>query len=298
MNRLGRKVCDLKSLAIAISVLAAITLAYGAHFQNSAFKKGKKHEIKGAINLKSLKRLATDKAWWGGFSFIGVAVVLQVISLTMAPLIVVQPIGAIALVISALLNARKSKKSITKNSWLAMGLCTFGIGAFVIQAANVANDVPLNDASLLIVLGLLITILAILAVSFFTFARRAKALAYIIGAGVLYGFVASLMKVVVQRIIQGQFEWLTVLCAVSTIGALALGGWFVQSAYAAGPPDLVIAGLTVIDPMVGVSIGIVVLGEAQQADLFTMVCFSLSGVVAVLGVWLLSKVHPELAKKA
>ena len=288
----------MKSLAIALSVFAAVTLAYGTHFQNSAFKKGKRNEIKGAISLKNLKRLATDKSWWAGFSFIAVAVLLQVTSLTMAPLIVVQPIGAIALVISALLNARHLRQRITKSSWLAMGLCTFGIGTFVVQAATVAKDVPLNDASLVVILGLLIGILACLAVSFFTFARRAKALAYIIGAGVLYGFVASLMKVVVQRITQGQFEWLTVLCALSTLGALSLGGWFVQSAYAAGPPDLVIAGLTVIDPIVGVSIGIIVLGEAQQADLFTMVCFSLSGVVAILGVWLLSKVHPELAKKA
>jgi hypothetical protein len=140
--------------------------------------------------------------------------------------------------------------------------------------------------------------LAILGVAFFTFARRAKALAYIVGAGVLYGFVASLMKVVVQRIIQGDFEWLTVLCLVATVGAVILGGWFVQNAYASGPPDLVIAGLTVIDPMVGVLIGIIVLGEAQQADPFTVITFSLSAVVAILGVWMLSKVHPELAKKA
>ncbi|MCX8530295.1 MAG: DMT family transporter [Rhodoluna sp.] len=288
----------MKVVAILVSIVAAVTLAYGANFQNAAFDKGQKHGITGSLSFKNLKTLLTEKRWLGGFTFVAAASVLQVIALTMAPLIVVQPVGAIALVITALLNARSSKTPITRNSWIAMALCTFGIGAFVIQAAGVAKDVELNDASLLIVLGLLIAILVILGVSFFTFARKAKALAFIIGAGVLYGFVASLMKVVVQRIIQGDFEWLTVLCGIATIGAVVLGGWFVQSAYASGPPDLVIAGLTVIDPMVGVSIGIIVLGEAQQADLFTMVCFSLSGVVAVVGVWLLSKVHPELAKKA
>lgn len=288
----------MKLLAILISVLAAITLAYGAYFQNAAFDKGKKHGISGSLSLKNLKKLVTEKRWLGGFSFIAVAAVLQVIALSMAPLIVVQPVGAIALVITALLNARHSKTPITKNSWIAIALSTFGIGTFVVFAAGVAENVELNDASLLTVLGLLIAILVILAVSFFTFARKAKALAYIIGAGVLYGFVASLMKVVVQRIIQGDFEWLTVLCVVATIGAVVLGGWFVQSAYASGPPDLVVAGLTVIDPMVGVAIGIVVLGEAQKADVFTMFFFGLSAVVAILGVWLLSKVHPELSKKA
>ena len=288
----------MKLVAIFVAVLAAVTLAYGANFQNSAFDKGEKNGIKGSLSLKNLKTLLTKKRWLGGFTFIAAASVLQVLALTMAPLIVVQPVGAIALVITALLNARSSKTQINKNSWIAMAVCTFGIGTFVIMAAGVAKDVELTDASLLVVLGLLISILVILGVSFFTFARKAKALAYIIGAGVLYGFVASLMKVVVQRIIQGDFEWLTVLCGIATIVAVVLGGWFVQSAYASGPPDLVIAGLTVIDPMVGVAIGIIVLGEAQQADLFTMICFALSGVVAVTGVWLLSKVHPELAKKA
>jgi len=288
----------LKVLAIIISILAAVTLAYGAHFQNAAFDKGKKHGISGTLSFKNLKKLVTEKRWLGGFSFIAIAAVLQVTALSMAPLIVVQPVGAIALVITALLNARHSKTPITRNSWMAIALSTFGIGTFVIFAAGVAENVELNDASLLTVLGLLIAIVIALGVSFFTFARKAKALAYIIGAGVLYGFVASLMKVVVQRIIQGDFEWLTVLCIVATVGAVVLGGWFVQSAYAAGPPDLVVAGLTVIDPMVGVAIGIVVLGEAQKADAFTMFFFALSGVVAVLGVWLLSKVHPELSKKA
>lgn len=290
---------SLKTIAIAISVLAAITLALGAHFQNSAFEKGEKHGIKGALTLKNLKTLLTAKRWLGGFSFIAIATVLQVVALTIAPLIVVQPVGAIALVITALINARSSRTPITRNSWIAMGLSTFGIATFVTQAASVAKDVPLSDDSLRVVLTLLISILVLFGISFFTFARKAKALAYIIGAGVLYGFVASLMKVVVQRIIiQHDIEWLTVLCGLSTVVAVLLGGWFVQSAYASGPPDLVIAGLTVIDPMVGVAIGIVILGEAQQADAFTIFCFALSGVLAVLGVWLLSKVHPELTKKA
>jgi hypothetical protein len=78
---------------------------------------------------------------------------------------------------------------------------------------------------------------------------------------------------------------------------VALGSWFVQNAYASGPPDLVIAGLTVIDPLVAVSIGIVILGEATGASLPVVIGFGLSALVAVIGVYLLSKVHPELMHK-
>jgi hypothetical protein len=46
-----------------------------------------------------------------------------------------------------------------------------------------------------------------------------------------------------------------------------------------------------------VTIAIVILGEAQQASALTMFGFALSGVVAVVGVYLISKVHPEVVGK-
>ena len=50
---------------------------------------------------------------------------------------------------------------------------------------------------------------------------------------------------------------------VAIVAAGGLGSWFVQNAYSGGPPDLVIAGLTVIDPIVGIAIGIAILGELR-----------------------------------
>lgn len=224
----------------------------------------------------------------------GLGMVLQVAALTLAPLIVVQPIGAIALVITSLLNARSTKTKLNRGTILAIGLSTFGVGGFVVTASQVASQVELTDANLLRVLGLLVIILIAFAVLFFTFGKKAKALTYILGAGVLYGFVATLAKVVIQRLYQMDYDPLTALALVSMVGAVFLGGWFVQNAYSSGPPDLVIAGLTVIDPLVAVGIAIGVLGEAQQAGGFSIGAFSISGVVAVSGVYLLSRVHPEL----
>ena len=289
----------LKLVAVLVSLVAAVILSLGVWLQNEAFDKRTEKGITGRLSLKNFKALLKRKRWLGGFGLIALASVLQIVSLSLAPLIVVQPVGAVALIVTALLNARAAKVAITRSSWYAMALSTLGIGVFVVVAAQVAQDQEtLSDDSLRTVLGLLIVILVLFLASFFTIAKKAKALTYILGAGILYGFVASLIKVVIQRIVQGQFEWLTVICAVATVGALILGGWFVQNAYASGPPDLVIAGLTVIDPMVGVSIGIVVLGEAQAANLGTMITFVASALVAIVGVWMLSKVHPELSKKA
>ncbi len=290
---------DMRALAILLALLAAVALAYGAQFQNDAVaqKSKTKNLLKGSLSLKQLLNLVTHPRWLSGTVFMAIAIVLQLGALSLAPLIVVQPIGAVALVITSLLNARATKTRLNKGTIIAVTLCTLGIAAFVSMASGVADETELSDDRLREVLTVLGVILAIFGTLFFTIGKRMKALIYVTGAGVLYGFVATLAKVVIQRIYQGQFEWLTVLCAVGLIVAVSLGGWFVQNAYSSGPPDLVIAGLTVIDPLVAVSIGIIILGEAQQASLPTMIGFGLSALVAVIGVYLISKVHPELRHK-
>ena len=295
---------DLRVLAIFLAVLAAIALAFGAQFQNDAVSAGPNRKRtngtekgRGSLSVKQIASLLLKPRWLSGTAFMVVGIGLQLGALSLAPLIVVQPLGAIALVITSLLNARVTKTRLNKGTILAVALCSVGIAAFVAMASGVANETVLNDDRLREVLTVLAVILAIFIVLFFTIGKHAKALTYVIGAGVLYGFVATLAKVVIQRIYQAEFEWLTILCLIALIGAVALGSWFVQNAYASGPPDLVIAGLTVIDPLVAVSIGIVILGEATAASLPVMIGFALSAILAVIGVYLLSKVHPELTHK-
>lgn len=289
-----------RSLAILLAIAAAVALAYGAHFQNAAVvsESTQKTKSQGALSWKQLVALVARPKWLSGTAFMAAGIILQLASLSLAPLIVVQPVGAVALVITSLLNARSTKTKITRPTLIAVALCTVGIAAFVLMASGVAHEAVINDDRLREVLGVLLTILVIFAALFFTIGKRAKALTYVAGAGVLYGFVATLAKVVIQRIYQGQFEWLTLLCLVALVGAVSLGGWFVQNAYSSGPPDLVIAGLTVIDPLVAVSIGIVILGEAKDANFLTILGWLISAIIAVIGVYLLSRVHPELATKA
>lgn len=287
---------ELRVLAIALAVLAAVALAFGAQFQNQAVSRDriKTPESKGSLSFRELGKLLLRPRWISGLGLLGLGIVLQLAALSIAPLIVVQPIGAIALVITSLLNARHTNTRLNRGTILAIGLSMLGVGAFVLTASQVASQVQLSDESLLEVVKILVIVLATFAGVFVTIRKRAGALTYIVGAGILYGFVATLAKVVIQRLYQTDYDLLTLLALGCMIGAVFLGGWFVQNAYASGPPDLVIAGLTVIDPMVAVGIAIAVLGEAKEASFLTGSLFAVSAVVAIAGVWMLSKVHPEL----
>lgn len=251
----------------------------------------------GGFKLVQLFGLFKRKRWVFGTLLLGAAIVLQLISLRLAPLMVVQPVGVLALVITTFLNARVQQVKLNRATLLAVSLSVFGIVTFVSIAAGVAEDKLVTDSKLIQVLSILGIVTVIFGILFILFGHKLRALTYIIGAGVLYGFVATLAKVVIGRIVQGDFEWLTLICAASLVTATVLGGWFVQNAHASGPPDLVMAGLTVIDPLVAVAIGVIVLQEAAGAGAVAITAFMFSAAIAIFGVILLSKHHPQLTKE-
>lgn len=284
-------------LGIPVALLGAVFLALGAQFQHRGV--GRVEADTGEIDpspglsLRQILRLLARPSWVFGSVFLGLAVLLQLTSLYLAPIIVVQPLGAIALVITAVVNARISKVKLDLKSIRAIAFCVGGVGLFVTVAAFTAKSSPVNEAQL----GVILALLGIITMGFslaFAFLRdRFKAIVFILGAGVLYGFVATLAKVVIDRAKTGDFEWLTVTCIIALLAAAALGGYFVQNAYAAGPPDLVIAGLTVVDPLVAVTIGIVVLQEASGAPWYAALAYIAAGALAVYGVFQLAKHHPQ-----
>ena len=302
----------MKIVAIGLALLSAVALAIGAQLQNDAIGIQKKAALSGRshVSFRQLLDLLKHPRWITGLAISGFALILQFTALLLAPLILVQPIGAIALVITSILNARITKTKLNTASIYAIALCTAGLGAFVLMAHQVSVEPEIVDSNLLLILGMAIFLIAIFSYIFFSGASRFKPLTFIVGAGVLYGFVATLTKVVVKRlfnqdgfhrIVTGSFQWetdsLTLLALISMLAAAFLGGWFVQNAYASGPPDLVVAGLTVIDPLIAVSIGVVILNEAMNAPLPIMLGFLASGAMSVTGVYLLSKVHPQVATK-
>ncbi|MFM2719157.1 DMT family transporter [Microbacterium mcarthurae (nom. nud.)] len=282
-------------LGIPLALLGAVFMSFGAQYQHRGVQKVERLSGKttGGLSRSQVTSLLTRPSWVAGTIMLGLAIVCQLAALSVAPLILVQPLGAIALVITTVLNARVSRHKPTRQSLIAIAACVGGIFIFVTIAALFATEQIVTSRELLIILGILAVVVVVFAV-FWLVVRRAQALFYIMAAGVIYGFVATLAKVIISRIQAGNFEWLTLLCVVALLGAVAVGAYFVQTAYSVGPPDLVIAGLTVIDPIVAVLIGLSVLGEASTAPVWALIGFAIAGAIATWGVIQLTRHHPQL----
>lgn len=285
-----------QSIGIPIALVGAVFLSLGAQFQHrgvTGVEASHGDGSKAGLSIRQLMHLLARPSWVVGTIMLGLAILFQLTSLGFAPLIVVQPLGVVALVITAVLNARVSRIKLDRHAIRAIAMCVSGVGIFVAIAAVYAIEREITEVQLLVVLAILGLVLAAFGVAF-AFARRSVgAMFYIIGAGVLFGFVATLAKVVINRILNNNFEWLTVVAIVALLASAALGSYFVQTAYSVGSPDLVIAGLTVVDPLVAVLIGVVVLGEAALIPPAFAVVAGVAGAVAILGVLQLAKHHPQ-----
>ena len=287
-------------VGIPLALIGAVFLSLGAQLQHRGVTKvgnaTTADAAKGGLNAGQLRLLLARPSWVTGTLMLGTAVILQLVSLAFAPLIVVQPLGAFALVVTAIVNSRVMRHRLNHLTILAICLCVTGVGAFVLVAAFQAREVPVGEIALERILMILAAVLVLAAVLFLVFRKRMRALIYVVAAGILYGFVATLAKVVISRLEEHHFDLLTGVCIIALIAAVALGAYFVQNAYASGPPDLVIAGLTVIDPLVAVTIGIVILHEALQAASWAVFVWPVTGVIAVAGVVLLARHHPQMPR--
>ncbi|PCN46465.1 multidrug DMT transporter permease [Curtobacterium sp. 'Ferrero'] len=280
---------------IPVALVGAVFLSLGAQFQSRGVQRVEARlgrQSKG-LSLRHVLALVSSGYWVLGTVMLGVAVVLQLVSITFAPLIVVQPLGAVALVVTTWFSSRATGVPLGHRARRAVWTCIIGVGIFVGIAAFVGHESAITRQQLITVLVILAVVLAIVLVSFRFVAQHRNALYYIAGAGILYGFVATLAKVVLNRFVNGTFDWLTAVAIVGVVVAAALGGYFVQNAYSSGSADLVIAGLTVIDPIVAVGIGVIVLDEAAGAPWGAVAGFVVAAGVAITGVFLLAKHHPQ-----
>ncbi|WP_435527990.1 DMT family transporter [Microbacterium aurantiacum] len=284
-------------IGIPLALLGAVFMSFGAQYQHRGVTKVE--QLSGTAARQGLSgshvaKLLARPSWVLGTVMLGLAIACQLAALSFAPLIVVQPLGAIALVITTLLNAQISGHRPTRRSLVAIAACVGGIFVFVTIAALFATEKPVTDLQVITILVIMAVVTVVFAGLWVWLRAQIGALFYIMAAGIIYGFVATLAKTVITRLQAGDIEWLTFAALAALLIGTAVGAYFVQTAYSSGPPDLVIAGLTVIDPIVAVLIGLFVLREAMGAPLWAYIGFGVVGAVAVWGVFQLARHHPQI----
>ena len=285
-----------QAIGIPIALLGAVFLSIGAQLQHRGVSKvDGTHGVgaKSGLSAGQFMLLIRRPSWVLGTLLLTLAIVIQLISLGFAPLIVVQPLGVVAMVLTNVINSRVNGIAADARVRGSIALAVLGIAIFVGFSAIYAFEQAFSDAQLLFIMWLLAAVIIVVVASFVIFRQRLRAMFYIVAAGTLYGFVVTITKVLINRWQSNQIDAFMILCLVGILVAALLGGYFVQTAYSVGSPDLVIAGLTVIDPLIAVAIAITVLGEADRFPPFALAGLGVGGTLSVIGVVLLARHHPQ-----
>lgn len=262
-------------LAIALAVLGAVFFSAGALLQHGV--------VTGLPGRPRIGDLIRAPRWLGGLALLGSGAGVHAVALGMAPLTVVQPVGVIAVAITAILDRRRRDLP-------AVAVTMLGVGTFVTVAAGSTTSTEVGAdaqtrAALLVLGGVaLLTLIGAIASR-----PSVRGLCFGAAGGAAYGFVSVLMRAVSLEIREGTVDFSTAMSVAAMVTALLVGGWLVQLSYRCGPPHLAVACLTVVDPLVAVGLGAGVLGEATHLDAAATAVALTAAVLAVGGVAVLSR---------
>lgn len=281
------------ALAVVLAALGALGQAFGARMQHAAVRSTIGG---GTLHLRHQLSLVRNRTWLSGLIALGCGTALHAVALGMAPLSVVQPVGVLALPVTVLLTMRErgyQPRDFSPNMLLAVVGATGGVGAFVFLAVGSARTTVVSAEHQATATQLVVVIAAGLLVLALLTGSKVRCVLFAAATAVSYGYVSLLMRGVAQQVTELRLLDDNLLAVLGIVVAVLVGAWLLQHAYANGPPDLVVACLTVIDPLVAVGLGIGLLGEADLVDTWTATGQVACAVIACAGVFILARYHPD-----
>lgn len=288
----------MQATAVALAVLGAALFAGAAVLQHRevADLYGEPDPRERVMSLRRLGRIARRPGWLAGFGLAAGGTIVHAVALALAPLRLVQPIGVLAVPVAVLLSSLRLRRAPGRNVLLGVALTMTGVAVFVGASVSATSGNPPPPGSTLPTILVVGSVVLALGAAGLAIGGWLRCVACATAGATAFGLLSALMRVIFQELGAGDTRWYdpqvlgTAACAVA---ALVLGGWLVQHAYPAGPPEVVVACLTVVDPIVAVLLGAVLLGEGADTSVGTWFLLGGAALAAAAGVLVLARLHPD-----
>jgi hypothetical protein len=285
--------------AIGMAVVAAVLFAVAAVRQNGAVTAvvGLQEDRRPSVGVGELRELARSRTWVGGVALTAGASVLHAGALFLAPVVIVQPIGVLAVPFAVLLAARRTGVRPPAGVVVAVVACLAAVTGFVVLAdAALASSPAPRFAGALAAAGGTALLAAVLALVASTRSGWQRCAGFAAAGATAYGLVSALMRLVSLHLASGvnDLDDVGVLLPVAGIVlALVGGGWAIQQAHAAGAPAVVVGCTTVVDPLVAVGLGATMLGEGTATAANAAIGLVVLAAVALGAALVLAERHPD-----
>jgi drug/metabolite transporter (DMT)-like permease len=285
-------------VAVPAAVAGAASFGLASAVQQRATKQV---PTSGTLDPRLLLDLIQRPVWVLGIGTVVVGLSLQLVALAFGPLVLVQPLLVTGVLFGAVFSALLAHRRVDRLIVLGALGCVAGLSAFLVLAQPTNASTQLSDdiwslLPLAITLGVLVVgCLAVAA----RFSGAVQVAALAAATGVLYGLTAGLMKVVTSQFRSGGFlepfqhPVLYVVCAVGPMGFLLSQNTFQKGTLIA--PALAI--ITIVDPLVGVAIGVSWLGEQINSSPAVLTGQVIATVVLIGSIALLAHRGTQLRRE-
>lgn len=286
-------------LAVPAAVLGAASFGVASALQQRATKEV---PAQGALNPRLVTELVRRPYWLMASAAVGLGLALQVVALAFAPLTLVQPLLVTGVLFGTLFAARLAGRRPDRQILVGATAAVAGLATFLVLARpeGGAADLPGLPTILPLALALVIVVAGCLLIAVASrFSGGAHVGALALATGICYGVTAGLMKVVTGVIrTGGVFAIFSqpafyVVCVVGPAGFLLSQYTFQQGTLIA--PALAV--ITIVDPLVGIGIGVVWLGERVNSSTPVLVGEAAAALVLIGGVAVLARRGTQLREE-
>ncbi|MEU0586709.1 DMT family transporter [Streptomyces sp. NPDC006132] len=266
------------ALSVLLSLVSAVAYAGGAIVQERVAESSPGEEY------APLRR----PGWWAAVALNGLGGLLHVVALAYGPLSLVQPLGALTIVVALPMAALFVGRKAGATAWRGAIMATVGLaGLLALVAASDAQSLNAAErvAVALVTAGVVVALMIAARAAHRHPAVRSTLLAT--ASGIAFGMSSVFTKTVAV-------DWTGGVSAadvpsLAVIGVLATAGMLLsQAAYRGAGLAAPLATLTVVNPVVAAAVGITMFGETFHYGTTGTVLALGCGVVAAGGLILLT----------
>lgn len=220
---------------------------------------------------------------------------LQVLALRFGPLILVQPLLVTGLLFTVVIGAIAAGRRPDRVLLSGAACCVVGVAVFLLVARPAPGAETLSLVSMVPLVFVLGGLLAACLMASSRGHGLVPALALALAAGVLYGVTAGFIKVVTVQFSVAPYaplqSWtMYAVCAIGPLGFLLSQNAY-QASKAASP---ILAVITTVDPLVGIVVGRLWLGEHVSLGIGAVAGEVIGLAIMTTGIWLLAHRAPHL----
>lgn len=283
--------------AVAVAVVGAFALALGSALQERDAVRAPGGRV---ARAGVLLHLFGRPRWLLGGFLVVLGALLHLVALSGAPLTIIQPLGVTGLLFAIVLWSLFTHRAVAPHQIVAGLAVMVGLTGVLWLFPHVDEAPVMDTGTALVLAGAVIGAGILLHLVARWFPSSVRAILLAMAGGAAMGTTSGLARVVLAGA-HGDWSQLVSWLSLLAAGTAVFGALLVQNAYRSGHFAAAYATLLVTDPVVGVGIGAVMLGEgAPQTPLAQAgaLVFALLAVVGTVGLARSRDRNPEAEQGA